>query len=229
MNRPWMPLYVADYLADTAHLNATESGAYLHLIMHYWMNGGLPTDDKLLARVAKMTLAQWRKARPLIEPFFMQGWKHKRIEFELTEAARISAAGKAGGIASGQARRERSSNESRTIVERPLNDTPNDPPTKREALHLPSLPKGRGASAPPGDPKTEFFRRGREVLGKDSGAFLARLLRSFGQEDDPRTIAKARARIEDASTKANPVEWLGRVMAPKPGEFKLMSGIEGVV
>lgn len=229
MNRPWMPLYVADYLADTAHLNATESGAYLHLIMHYWMNGGLPTDDKLLARVARMTLAQWRKARPLIEPFFMQGWKHKRIEFELTEAARISAAGKAGGKASGEARRQRLANDQRTTDERSFNDQPNDQATKREALHLPSLPKGRGANAPPGDHKTEFFRRGREVLGKDSGAFLAKLLRSFGPEDDLRTIAKARARVEEASTKDKPIEWLGRVMAPKPGEFKLMSGIEGVV
>lgn len=92
-----------------------------------------------------------------------------------------------------------------------------------------SVPKGTGANAPSGDPKTEFFRRGREVLGKSSGALLAKLLRSFGPEDDPKSIAKARARIEEASTKAKPVEWVGRVMAPKDGEFKLMSGMEGIV
>lgn len=92
-----------------------------------------------------------------------------------------------------------------------------------------SEPNGSGAHAPPSDAKADLFRRGREVLGKESGALIAKLLRSFGQEDDPKVLAKARARLEEASTKAKPAEWLGRVMAPKPGEFKLMSGIEGVV
>lgn len=39
--RPWMAFYVADYLADTLHLSATEHGAYLLLISHYWVHGGL--------------------------------------------------------------------------------------------------------------------------------------------------------------------------------------------
>jgi uncharacterized protein YdaU (DUF1376 family) len=105
MSRPWMPLYIADYLADTAHLRAAESGAYLHLIMHYWRRGSLPADDGALARVAKMTLDEWRVVRPTIQAFFTDGWKHGRIEFELTEAARILAQTKAAGKASGQARR----------------------------------------------------------------------------------------------------------------------------
>jgi uncharacterized protein YdaU (DUF1376 family) len=138
MSRPWMPLYVGDYIADTGHLSCAESGAYLHLLMHYWMKGGLPDDDKQLSRIAKMTPKEWTAARPIIQAFFIDGWKHKRIEFELTEAARISAAGKAGGKASGEARRaKKNTNDPPTIDERSLNDQGNDPPTKCEALQPP--------------------------------------------------------------------------------------------
>lgn len=89
--RPWMPLYVADYLADTAHLNATESGAYLHLIMHYWLNAGLPQEDRHLARIARLTDRQWDGARATIAAFFHDGWHHKRIDAELARAADISS------------------------------------------------------------------------------------------------------------------------------------------
>ncbi len=103
MNRPWMPLYVADYLADTAHLNAAQSGAYLHLIMHYWQKGSLPHDDAQLAAIARMSLSEWKRARSIIAAFFQDGWTHRRIDRELTEAndkyRRRSAAGKKGADA----------------------------------------------------------------------------------------------------------------------------------
>lgn len=98
-----MPLYIADYLADTAHLRAAQSGAYLHLIMHYWQRGGLPDDDQQLATIAKMTDEEWRASRPIIEPLFQPGWRHKRVDEELAEAERKyqrrAAAGKKGGEA----------------------------------------------------------------------------------------------------------------------------------
>ena len=103
MNRPWMPLYVADYLADTAHLNAAQSGAYLHLIMHYWQKGSLPRDDAQLAAIARMSPSEWKRARSIVAAFFQDGWTHRRIDRELAEAddkyRRRSVAGKKGADA----------------------------------------------------------------------------------------------------------------------------------
>lgn len=100
--RPWMPFYIADYLADTAHLGALQSGAYVHLIMHYWQHGKLPDNDAALARIARVTPAEWRRERPVIVAFFQDGWKHKRIDAELAHAAEVTskrsdAAGKRWG------------------------------------------------------------------------------------------------------------------------------------
>lgn len=91
MSPPWMPLYIADYRADTAHLSAAEHGAYLLLIMHYWSTGGLPDDDRQLARIACMTTGEWKRSKPVVQAFFHDGWKHGRIDKELKRTAEVSA------------------------------------------------------------------------------------------------------------------------------------------
>lgn len=95
MSRPWMPLYVADYLADTGHLSAAEHGAYMLLIMHYWTNGGLPDDERRLARIARMSEDEWRAARDELASFFQDGWRHARIDAELAKSEEISSKRKA--------------------------------------------------------------------------------------------------------------------------------------
>ena len=90
MKRPWMPLYIADYLRKTTHLGALESGAYLHLIMDYWQNDGLPVDDKQLARIARMTDKEWKSAKATLQAFFHDGWKHSKIDEEIAKASVIS-------------------------------------------------------------------------------------------------------------------------------------------
>jgi uncharacterized protein YdaU (DUF1376 family) len=85
----WMPLYIGDYLSDTMHLTCEQSGAYLHLIMHYWRAGALPDNDTLLAQVTKLSAKAWKSHRAIIESFFtVEGgqWKHKRIETERSRA-----------------------------------------------------------------------------------------------------------------------------------------------
>ena len=88
-NRAWMPLHITDYLADTGHLNAAEHGAYLMLIMHYWQNGSLPADERLLARLARMSKAEWDESRDVLAMLFGPNWTHKRIDAELAKADEI--------------------------------------------------------------------------------------------------------------------------------------------
>lgn len=100
---PWMPFYVADYLADTGHLTTCEHGAYLMLICHYWQNGGLPPEPARLARICRMTAKQWSEIEATMADLFGPEWRHKRIDFELANASETmskrSAAGKAGASA----------------------------------------------------------------------------------------------------------------------------------
>lgn len=127
-----MPLYVGDYLADTRHLSTEEHGAYLLLILHYWRTGGLPNDDARLARIAGLTPEAWQSSREVMASFFDGEWRHKRVDFELAEAERLSKAGRAGGLASGKARANR------TIPEQPLNGSANDLATIGQAPQSPS-------------------------------------------------------------------------------------------
>ena len=108
MNRPWMPLYVGDYLGDTGHLTTTQHGAYLLLMMHYWRKGELPDDDRQLSKIAKLPLKTWCEFRATLQDFFHDGWKHKRIDAELQKMMRVSAqraiAGQKGGLGSALSR-----------------------------------------------------------------------------------------------------------------------------
>jgi uncharacterized protein YdaU (DUF1376 family) len=81
-----MPLYVADYLADTAHLTAAEHGAYLLLIMHYWSKGRLPDDEAAIARITRLSARQWSHSRDVLRSLFGDDWRHKRVDDELGKA-----------------------------------------------------------------------------------------------------------------------------------------------
>ena len=90
MKRPWMPLYVADYLSKTSHLSAAESGAYLHLLMYYWTHGQLPDDEIAIARISRLTPRAWAKSRVHIKGFFLEHWKQPRMDQEIAKAIEIS-------------------------------------------------------------------------------------------------------------------------------------------
>lgn len=92
MTSPYMPLYIADYLADTSHLTAEEHGAYLLLIMTYWQRGkALPADPERLANIARVSNERWTSVQRTLNEFFVHvdgTLQHKRIEHELGKVRR---------------------------------------------------------------------------------------------------------------------------------------------
>jgi uncharacterized protein YdaU (DUF1376 family) len=100
-NDAWMPLYIGDYLADTQHLDAEQSGAYLHLIMHYWRKKALANDLQALSIISKVKEKSPQYASSicdnLLKEFFYLGddnfWHHKRIDQELKVSHSLSEKG----------------------------------------------------------------------------------------------------------------------------------------
>ena len=90
MKRPWMPLYIGDYLAKTSHLTAEQSGAYLFLLMHYWTHGGLPNDQKQLMAIARLPPESWAGNCHVLAEFFDNKWRNPRMEKELLKCKSLS-------------------------------------------------------------------------------------------------------------------------------------------
>jgi len=103
---PYMQLYVSDYLADTAHLNATQHGAYMLLLMNYWQRGKpLDNSNDRLAFVARLTPEEWLDNKEVLSEFFNidgETWSHTRIETDLEKvrekSAKASFAGRSSGV-----------------------------------------------------------------------------------------------------------------------------------
>ena len=179
---PYMQLYVADYLADTMHLNAEEHGAYLMLLMNYWQRGKpLPDDDRKLAMISRTDADSWLNIRSTLVDFFkiVDGeWHHCRVETELEKVRSKSVAAKKAGQASAIAKKKEKEakerarqapenkgkspalNERSTDVEQTLNHTDTDTDTE------PPPPSGvgpQGAVALVEKPKRKPAKRSAQL------------------------------------------------------------------
>ncbi|TPJ33889.1 DUF1376 domain-containing protein [Mesorhizobium sp. B2-5-13] len=105
--RPFMQLYVSDFVGDTLQLSTEQIGAYMLLLMAMWnAGGGLPDDDARLARVARLPLKRWRAISAELLAFFERESGeigHKRLTKELSKARLKSEARAAAGARGGAA------------------------------------------------------------------------------------------------------------------------------
>lgn len=155
---PYMPLYVADYMADTSHLTTTEHGAYMLLLMAMWRSGGaLPNDDVRLSRVARLPLDKWRRMAPTIlalmtveNGFVSQGRLVQELQHSQGRVAKRREAGKAGFRAKSLKNKDADQANATAIVEHCLSISEPYPEGSKEAPNeaslLPSYPERLSAA-----------------------------------------------------------------------------------
>jgi uncharacterized protein YdaU (DUF1376 family) len=95
--RPVLPLWVADFLADTVGMTTAETGAYLLLLMAAWQepSGSLPNNDRWLARSIRAQPKEWQRLRAVVLKYWVLGedgrWRQKRLVEEIKKATEYSA------------------------------------------------------------------------------------------------------------------------------------------
>lgn len=145
---PFMKLYIAEYLAETTHLEAVGHGAYLLLIMAMWRAGGkLPRDEAKLARIARCTPEQWAAIRDDVMAYFKVSGgtiRHNRVSKEIAKYDAVVDGAKSAGKASASKRANKNKaeevNDRSENVERKSNQIEPEPEEERE--DTPIAPKG---------------------------------------------------------------------------------------
>jgi uncharacterized protein YdaU (DUF1376 family) len=228
---PALPLWTDAYLGDTTHLTTIEHGAYLLLLMTAWRTRDctLPDDDRLLARYARCTAGQWKRLRPILEPFFVSEngqWRQSRLTDEAVAVRQHRELQSQKGKASALKRKGRHS----TAVKSGSLSVETEPqPTSNSHLHShkSSEDKSSGGKPPANDAVKELFDVGVSILvdagssEKEARSLIGKWKKSRGEVEVMKALLECR-RQEIAS----PVEWLtkrlqqSRYVSPSGYEYR---------
>jgi uncharacterized protein YdaU (DUF1376 family) len=216
---PSLPLFTDAFLADTGHLSAQETGAYLLLIMMAWRlpECRVPDDDAKLCRWARVDKRTWQRIKPAVMEFWiLEGgfWTQKRLSKERDHVSKRADVARQNGKQGGRPKSLENNNtgnpegSSRVSQTKAPNPSPN-PKEEEEKKDAVAVATGADAPSDPAAAERELFQRGREVLGQSAGGMIAGLLRAKGGN-----VALARAAIEQASQKNNAREYIAAASRP---------------
>jgi uncharacterized protein YdaU (DUF1376 family) len=126
---PYLPLFVDDFEADTAHLSFVEDGIYNRILRLCWRSPKcrLPNDQDWVARKIRVVTEEERQAMAaVISEFFTarRGYifsKRLSAEFERISASveRRKQAGKSGGLAKSMKTKGSGSSNARPMLKHP--------------------------------------------------------------------------------------------------------------
>jgi uncharacterized protein YdaU (DUF1376 family) len=81
-------MFIGDYYRRVNKLTRLQRGAVNDLMMAYFANRCLPTDERMLARICDLSVKEWKENREAIQwaGQFMDDWRADWIEAELKHA-----------------------------------------------------------------------------------------------------------------------------------------------
>jgi uncharacterized protein YdaU (DUF1376 family) len=152
------------WLAGTAELTTEESGAYWNLCCHYIAKDGrVPDDDRVLARIVKLSLRRWRAIKATLidgnyieirDEFIWQGRCEERLE-------------KDGKFATSQrekARKRWTAGQAKSLNNHNSAPAPANPAADASTASAYSVPNGTGGNPPQSDPVKTLWDFGVSVL-----------------------------------------------------------------
>lgn len=193
--RPFMQLYVSDFIGDTLHLSTEQVGAYLLLLMAMWNAGGsLPDDEVKLARIVRLSVKKWRAVAPDLLSFFERvdgAVRHKRLTKELQKSESKSESRASAGAEGGKAKALKD-NEARlanaTVLPQHLPDTRSQKeiePIAQRTIAAPPLDKfDRLLESLLSAAGIQGFREERDTGLVSVGPILALIERGYDLETD---------------------------------------------
>lgn len=126
--RPFMQLYVSDFVGDTLQLSTEQIGAYMLLLMAMWNAGGkLPADDQKLSRVVRMSVKKWKSISADLMDFFEGDHEHiwhNRLTKELQKSESKSQSRASAGAKGAAAKALKSQDASSANASRLLKHSP---------------------------------------------------------------------------------------------------------
>lgn len=104
---PSLPLFTDAFIADTGHLSAQETGAYMMLLMVAWRSPAcrLPDDDDKLARWARVDRRTWLRIKRSVMEFWVLidgAWSQKRLSKEREIVSKRADAARENGKQGGR-------------------------------------------------------------------------------------------------------------------------------
>lgn len=196
---PSLPLFTDAFLADTGHLSAQETGAYLLLLMMAWRlpDCRLPNDDAKLSRWARMDRRTWLRAKPAVMEFWtlQDGfWTQKRLSKERDVVSKRAEVARQNGKQGGRPKSlENNGLENQTgsagdTQQKAPNPNPIEKENTKEKAHEPET---RSADRPPlgGGRASPNSRTGKAGSRRGSTSSAAPAEQVWIQVDTPRWSA----------------------------------------